>query len=87
MKISFFAGDRDTEICGGASINCYQNAEKNLYGEDIIDEFTNDTVKLYREFCNCLPSCTQIKYEAYIDRTKFDYERMMKSYGYSGSQE
>ncbi|XP_055310958.1 pickpocket protein 28-like, partial [Sitodiplosis mosellana] len=52
--------DKNTKICGTASIRCYRNAEDKLFGEDVIDEFENDTVKLYREHCNCLPACTSI---------------------------
>lgn len=63
------------------STQCYRDAEKALFGKDDIDELTNQTVKLYREKCNCLPACTAIKYDAYIDRTKFDFARVSKAIG------
>lgn len=80
-----FVGDKITKICGIGSGECYVDAEKKLFGEDIIDEFSNDTVKFYRENCNCLPACTSIRYEAFIDRTKFDYPRILKKMGASNS--
>lgn len=71
----FFLGDKNTKICGTGSSKCYRNAEKKLFGEDIIDDFQDDSVKLFRSQCNCLPACTSIKYDAVIDRTKFDYSQ------------
>lgn len=56
---------------------CYEQVKTALFGRDFIDDLTNDTVKKYRQECNCLPACTSIKYEAAIDRTKFDYEELL----------
>lgn len=65
MKILFFAGDKNTKICGGARIECYTNAERML--------LTNKSAKSFRDACNCLPECTKIEYNADIDRVKYDW--------------
>lgn len=86
MKTFFScSGDEDTSICGTGSVACYENAAKKLLGEDVIDELANDTVTMFRENCNCLPGCTAINYEGYMDRIKFDYDRIIKTLGESYS--
>lgn len=42
---------------------CYERAAEKLYGEDIVDGLQDDNAKLFRNNCNCLPSCTSITYE------------------------
>ena len=55
-------------------IPCYQNAQKNLFGQDIIDGLTDAKAIAFRKKCNCLTGCVNIKYEAVIDRAKFGFE-------------
>ncbi|XP_031632054.1 pickpocket protein 28-like [Contarinia nasturtii] len=71
--------EEHTKICGEANINCYKNAEKELFGEDVMDDLKNDSINMFRARCNCLPACTAIKYEADIDRTKFDWLHVLQS--------
>lgn len=68
----FVVGERKTMICGAASIRCYQAAQRRLFGEFVIDGTRNDA-KLFRENCNCMPSCTSIIYDADIDRAKLNW--------------
>lgn len=63
-----FSGDNLTKICGTARIECYTNAEQQIYGEDVIDGLKNEAAKTFRRQCNCRPSCTSIKYDVDIDR-------------------
>lgn len=57
-------GASDTKICGAGSLKCYQTAEKELFGEDIIDGLKVLEAKSFRMECNCLPACTTILYDA-----------------------
>lgn len=74
--------EKGVPICGSANIHCYQNAEQNLFGEDIIDGLKDDDAKSFRLNCNCLPSCTRIIYEGLstVDRAPFDFEALLESY-------
>lgn len=73
-------GDKNTKICGAGSIKCYQEAEKKLLGEDVIDGLKDHIAKSFRYRCNCLPACTSIVYDAEIDRAKFDWRAAIKNY-------
>lgn len=46
-------------------------AHYSLFEEDIIDGLKDKEAKIYRQNCNCLPSCTMIAYDAHVDRAKF----------------
>lgn len=67
-------------ICGASSIRCYRNAEKKLFGKDVIDGLRDHNAKWFRQNCNCLPPCTSIVYDAEIDRAKFDWKAVLDSY-------
>lgn len=82
-KISIHSGDNTTKICGLNNIECYRNAEKTLFGEDLIDGLKDTDAKSFREKCNCLPSCTNILYDADIDRNRFDWMSLIKSMRFS----
>lgn len=56
-------GDNKTKICSPLKSECYMKAAEKLYGEDIVDGLPDDDAKLFRNDCNCLPSCTSITYE------------------------
>lgn len=75
-----FAGEKGTKICGAASVKCYQNAKLKLFGEDVIDGLRNTEAREFRTHCNCLASCTSIKYEAEINRVKLDFLETLKAY-------
>lgn len=75
-----FIGTRRTRVCGVQSIKCYQLAERKLYGESVINGSKNDTAKIFREICNCLPSCTYVQYDADIDRAKLNWVESQMSH-------
>lgn len=78
MFLIIFTGNESTKICGSAKIECYQEAQKKLFEEDIIDGLTNKKAELVRRKCHCLPSCTTITWEAITDRTKFYWREALK---------
>lgn len=55
-------------------IPCYRNAQKNLFGQDIIDGLIDEYAIAFRKNCDCMTGCVNIKYEAVIDRAKFGFE-------------
>ncbi|XP_055307989.1 pickpocket protein 28-like, partial [Sitodiplosis mosellana] len=57
--------DKETKICGGANIKCYESAERKLLAA------VSASVKSYRDQCNCLPSCRYTQYNPSIDRIMF----------------
>lgn len=67
-------GSKDTQICGTSMIPCYRNAQKNLFGHDIIDGLTDKNAIEFRENCNCIPGCGSVQYNAEVDRAKFGFE-------------
>lgn len=71
-----------TRICGISKLKCYKDAEKKLFGEeDYLDDDGNENeVARMREKCNCLPSCTSIRYDYDIDRVKYDWEATLHSF-------
>ncbi|XP_031632053.1 pickpocket protein 28-like [Contarinia nasturtii] len=69
--------DKKTKICGVANIDCYKNATKKFFGED---ELESDKVKEFRAKCKCLASCQYIKYDADIDRTRFQASLLSVSF-------
>lgn len=86
-RFAHFAGDKSTGICGSFSARCYRNAENRLFGAEAINDQIKDTVRVFREQCNCLAACNSIKYEADIDRIKFDYEEILKSLGLASAEQ
>lgn len=74
------SGLKTTKICGAAKLKCYENAEKKLFGEDVIDGITDNKVKSFRQNCQCLPGCTSVKFDAEIDRAKLDLAPTLGSY-------
>lgn len=45
---------------------CYRVVEKRIFRSDFIDGLTNEAAKKIRQNCNCLPSCSSIKYEELV---------------------
>lgn len=60
-----FTGDANTKICGIAKMQCLNVARIKFW-------VTNDGER-FRAQCNCLQSCTFIKYKAEMRRTKLDF--------------
>lgn len=58
-------------------IPCYRDAQKNLFGHDIIDGLTDQNAIEFRNKCNCIPGCGSVKYDAEVDRTKFEFEERL----------
>lgn len=81
MKYIFcFFGTKGATICGAESKKCYQDAQKKLFGEGIIEGLKDKAAKSFRKQCNCLPSCTTINYDAEIDRAKYDLDATINSF-------
>lgn len=55
---------KTTPICGLAKIGCHEGTKSYT--------FEQESSKSFRDNCNCLSSCTIIKYETEIDRMKYD---------------
>lgn len=58
-------------------IPCYRDAQKNLFGHDIIDGLTDQNAIEFRNKCNCIPGCGSVKYDAEVDRAKFGFEERL----------
>lgn len=58
-----FIGDNGTRICGAGKIECYNSAEKNFR--------LSESLKSFRDHCNCLPACTSVEYDVDVDRTNY----------------
>lgn len=80
-------GEKETKICGAASLKCYQNAEEELFGEDVIEGLKDETAKAFRIQCNCLSSCNTILYDAEVAHAKFDWRALLNSYNQKQSEE
>lgn len=54
----------DTKICGQKDISCYDSAEDLLMMAELTQSLETRTGenKRGKTLCNCLPSCTSIKY-------------------------
>lgn len=88
LRIFQFLGDRNTQICGAASVKCYQAAERELFEEIEPDDANDFQAKVFRDECNCLPACTSIEYDVNIERAKFDWIAIMEASNmpYTGSK-
>lgn len=71
MKLT---GVNGTNICGGKNIACYESAAKQLFSADSNDNPNGNSVKDFREKCNCLPACTTITYDASVDSEKYNFD-------------
>lgn len=77
------ARDRQTNICGAAKITCYENTDFQFYREDTDGPLNENMPKSFRDKCNCLPACVSIKYDAEVDRNKYDLEILEQNFGIS----
>lgn len=77
--IKCFPGDSNTKICTADDMECYDNAENELFNGDASLEGVDDKNK-YRELsrCQCLPQCESLKYE--IELVKTNYKTHLTDY-------
>ena len=67
--------DNSTNICDYTQINCTLHAKRNMMlGFKVKDSNEPE--------CDCLPSCTEIRYELESYQTDFDFEKLFESYRY-----
>lgn len=76
-----FAGDENTKICGAAKVQCYDDAEINLFDEKVARTEHDKSVWSFRQKCNCMPACLSIDYDAEINNVKYDMEIFESSLG------
>lgn len=72
--------DNVTKICDQKDIECYEEAEDELLFENYDNSLrTNpETVESSEvPFCNCLPSCTSINYEAETSQADFEFQKVL----------
>lgn len=62
-----FAGDVNTRICDVKDLACYSSA----VNRHRIGRTGNLTVATFREKCDCLPSCADIRYSTEITDLKY----------------
>lgn len=55
-------------MCDAKSKQCYQNAERDMHGDILIDGSTD--AHQFQKQCNCMHACTEFGYEFDIDRAK-----------------
>lgn len=70
VKFSMPRGS-NTKVCNATKLRCVLGAERKFL-----------SIEKGNDQCNCLPSCTEITYEAQLFQTNYDFARMFKSYGY-----
>ena len=74
-------GDNNTKICGLTDVQCYDNVEFSKMVDDLEQGLRNyeNLNKRDEGECNCLPSCTSIRYDAEISEAEHDTESFLKS--------
>uniref|UniRef100_T1GJ31 Uncharacterized protein n=1 Tax=Megaselia scalaris TaxID=36166 RepID=T1GJ31_MEGSC len=71
-----------TPVCGAAKITCYNQAEDELLQEEFIEGLQTSKLNYRGETkCNCLPSCTEIVYDAEISQAEYDFHAQMRALG------
>lgn len=60
-NIWLFLGTSTTKLCGTAEGRCYDVALEQMISQEVVG-----SGKKRKDLCNCLPTCTSIKYEADI---------------------
>lgn len=70
--------DDATPICGSLKIACYDAAEDDLiYAQYMLGIDVN---RVTQDECNCLPSCTSIRYDAETSQAPFDWNRLKDAF-------
>ena len=70
--------DSVTPICGQKQVQCYKKAKDDLIKAEFNESGENKIGKIN---CNCLPSCTSIKYDVEITQNEFQYVELFNAYG------
>lgn len=80
--------DSITRICNQSEINCYESAEDKLMIKELSQSLESGSGenKRGKTQCNCLPSCTSIKYKILIKVTRFYLNFNILSYDAEISQ-
>ena len=72
-------GDAETKICSANEVECYENAENELFNGDMSLDGIEGKNKYYAlSTCQCLPQCESLKYE--IELVKTNYKPHLTDY-------
>ena len=63
-------------------MKCYDNAKKKKLLFDLDQELAKEKRKKNRvkDECDCLPSCTSIRYDADISQADYDWEEVLNAF-------
>ncbi|XP_055629359.1 pickpocket protein 28-like [Toxorhynchites rutilus septentrionalis] len=70
--------DANTEVCGATKIQCYNEAEDALLGQDVM--YNVDKRYDFGAKCDCLPACTSVQYDAEISQADFNWKDLFLAY-------
>ncbi|XP_058837402.1 pickpocket protein 28-like [Topomyia yanbarensis] len=70
--------DAQTKVCGASKIECYNEAEDELAGQEV--RHSVDKKSTQRSTCDCLPACTSVQYDAEISQADFDWKNLFRAY-------
>ncbi|XP_058461711.1 pickpocket protein 28-like [Malaya genurostris] len=70
--------DAQTKVCGASKIDCYNEAEDELAGQEVRHS-VNET-SAHRSTCDCLPGCTSVQYDAEISQADLDWKNLFQAY-------
>lgn len=73
--------EKDTKICAFNEVTCYHKAESDWLLEELKNSIEKNSTN--HHFCNCLPSCTSLEYEAEVSQTDFNSTEYFKVAGIS----
>lgn len=59
----FILGSNGTNICGPGKVECYQDADGDAFKSFVLPS------------CNCLQSCTVLKYIVKLSQTAYDFDQ------------
>lgn len=67
-----YVGDKKTPICTSEQMDCFENAENELFNGENMQSGKDDENK-YRDLmkCQCLPQCSSLKYELELVKTNY----------------
>lgn len=72
-------GDPNTKICSASEVDCYENAENELFNGDMSLDGKEVRHKYHAlSYCQCLPQCESLKYE--IELVKTNYKTHLTDY-------
>lgn len=71
--------EKGTKICAYDEVSCYYKAESDWLLEELKNSIETNSTN--HHFCNCLPSCTSLEYNAEISQADFNSTEYFKSAG------